>query len=251
MRGRAVFVSGGYFAVLGLGPALGRVLGQQDVADPQPSTVMLSFDYWTTAFGADPGVVGKTLLVSGQPLEIVGVAPRGFVGTTPGERPNVFVPITLEWYQDHEAPTPVVDNRQFSYLYVFGRLQPGVSREEAEQRLNATFRAVVNDVEAPAAAADPDYRSLEAFKARTLSLVSGAGPEPSSALRARPADGVFRCDRHDTADRLRQPRQSHVCARCGAHRRDGGACLARRRTAQALRRCSRSKRCCSRVPRLF
>ncbi len=94
-----MLVSGGYFATLGVGPALGRVLGEQDVVGAQPSTVMLSFDYWTTAFGADPAVIGKTLVVLGHPLEIVGVAPRGFVGTTPSERPSVFAPVTLDWFK--------------------------------------------------------------------------------------------------------------------------------------------------------
>jgi putative ABC transport system permease protein len=191
VRGPAVLVSGGYFAALDVGPALGRVLGPQDIADAQPSAVMLSFDYWTTAFGADPTVLGNTLLVSGKPMEIVGVAPRGFVGTTPGERPNVFAPITLEWYQNYEAPTTIIENRQFSYLYVFGRLKPGVSREEAEQRLNATFRAIINDVEVPAAAPDPNFQSLEAFKARTLSLAPGARGQSQAPRFARGPLTVF------------------------------------------------------------
>ena len=89
VRTSAVLVSGGYFAALGVGPELGRVLGEQDVVDAQPAaSVMLSFDYWTTVFGADPDVLGKTLVVSSRPLEIVGVAPRGFVGTTPGQNPS-------------------------------------------------------------------------------------------------------------------------------------------------------------------
>ncbi len=95
--GSAVLVSGGFFAALGVGPELGRVLGEPDVADGPAATVVLSFDYWQTAYAGDPAVVGKTLLVGGQPLTIVGVAPRGFVGTTPGSRPDVFAPLTLEW----------------------------------------------------------------------------------------------------------------------------------------------------------
>jgi hypothetical protein len=95
VRDSAVLVSGDYFAALGVGPELGRVLGPQDVVVTEPAAnVVLSFDYWTTAFAADPKVLGKKLVVSGQPLEIVGVAPRGFVGTTPGRNIRVFAPLT-------------------------------------------------------------------------------------------------------------------------------------------------------------
>ena len=176
VRESAVLVSGGYFAALGVGPELGRMLGPQDVVDAQPAaSVVLSFDYWTTAFGANPDVLGKTLVVSGRPLEIVGVAPRGFVGTTPGQNISVFAPLTIEWYRDAGRSTPIIEDRAFSYVYVFGRLWPGVARDEAEGRLNATFRALINDLEVPAAAATrAEPEELEALRARTLSLVPGA-----------------------------------------------------------------------------
>ena len=176
VRESALLVSGGYFAALGVGPALGRVLGEQDVVDTEPAaSVVLSFDYWTKAFDADPGVLGKTLVVGGRPFEIVGVAPRGFVGTTPGANISVFAPLTLEWYQFAGRSTPIIEDRGFSYLYMFGRLRPGVSRDEAEGQLNATFRALINDVELPAAAAArAESEELEGLRARTLTLVPGA-----------------------------------------------------------------------------
>jgi predicted permease len=171
--GSAVLVSGGYFAALGVGPELGRVLGEQDVADSNAGTVMLSFDYWTRAFGADPRVLGRTLVVAGQPLEIVGVAPRGFVGTTPGARPDVFAPLTLEWLR---RPRPINENRFFSYTYVFGRLKPGVSLEQAQAALTARFRAIVDDVEVPVLTGIPGLTAddIEEYRNRELTLVSGA-----------------------------------------------------------------------------
>ena len=92
-----MLVSGGYFAALGVGPELGRAIGEADVEGPA-ATVVLCYDYWQTAYGADPSVLGRTLIVDGSPLTIVGVAPSGFVGTTPGERPKVFAPMTLDWF---------------------------------------------------------------------------------------------------------------------------------------------------------
>jgi predicted permease len=151
---------------------------------------MLSFDYWTTAFGADADVIGKTLVVGGRSLEIVGVTPRGFVGTTPDERPDVFTPITLEWFENSGIPGPVTKNRQFSYLYVFGRLRPGVSLESAQARLDASFRGIINDVEVPGAAADPEVR-IEELRARTLSLVPGARGQSQAPRLARTPLAVF------------------------------------------------------------
>jgi predicted permease len=171
--GSAVLVSGGYFAALGIGPELGRVLGEQDVGDGNAGTVVLSYDYWTRAFGADTAVLGRTLVVAGQPLEIVGVAPRGFVGTTPGARVDVFAPLTLEWLR---RATPINENRFFSYAYVFGRLKPGVSLEQAQAALSTRFRAIVDDVEVPILAGNPRLTAedIAEYRARELSLASGA-----------------------------------------------------------------------------
>jgi len=191
IRSSAVLVSGSYFSTLGLGPILGRALGEQDVTDSKPSSVMLSFDYWTTAFGADPNVIGQTLVVSGRPLEIVGVTPRGFEGATPGADPRVFAPITLEWFRDARLPTSILEDRFFAYVYMIGRLRPGVSLEAVEARLNTVFRSIVNDVEAPAAAARPGARDLTEFRARTLSLEPGARGQTRAPSLARTPLMVF------------------------------------------------------------
>jgi predicted permease len=187
--GPVVLVSGGFFAALGVGPELGRVLTDADV-EGTASTVVLSYDYWQTAYGADPSVLGRTLAVAGHPLTIVGVAPRGFVGTTPGERPAVFAPVTLEWGAVRPR-TPLVEDRFFNYLYSFGRLQPGVSLEQAQDVLNATFRAILNDVEAPVVASRDRNVDVAAYRAKTLSLVSGARGQSQEPQRAQGPLAVF------------------------------------------------------------
>lgn len=189
-NGSAVLVSGGYFAALGVTPELGRALGEQDVADGQGAAVMLAHDYWTTSFGADPDVLGRTLVVAGQPLEIVGVAPRGFVGTTPGARPQVFAPLTLDW--QFRRP-PIHEDRFFSYVYAFGRLQPGVSLERAQAALGATFRAIVVDVEIPMLAGRRGVTAadVEEFRAKALSLAPGARGQSQAPRWARTPLAVF------------------------------------------------------------
>src|SRR5690606_14651962 len=96
-----VLVSGSYFSVLGLQPALGRLLGPgDDGVDGVAESVVLSHSYWQSEFGGAPDVLGRTLLVNDVPLTIVGVTPRGFRGTmlSASIAPvTVFVPITISF----------------------------------------------------------------------------------------------------------------------------------------------------------
>src|SRR5581483_8343872 len=92
LNGLGSFVTGSYFSVLDLKPALGRLLAPADDDAPGAHPVaVLSYPYWETQLGSDPSVVGKQITVNGQQLTIVGVAPKGFTGTTLGARPYVFV----------------------------------------------------------------------------------------------------------------------------------------------------------------
>jgi predicted permease len=148
LNGQGLMVSGNYFQVLQAQPALGRLFDSTDdrLVGEAP-VVVLSYDYWTTKFGADPNVLNKTIIVNGQTLTIVGVAPRGFDGTTLGARPAVFVPVTLR-----AAMNPgwrAWDNRLSYAFYLFARLRPGVAIDGARQALDAQYHAIVNDVEAP------------------------------------------------------------------------------------------------------
>src|SRR5690606_7432759 len=112
-RADGLFVSGNYFSLLGLKPALGRLLGpQDDRVDGQAESVVLSYAYWHSELGGDPDLVGRRLIVSGAPLTIVGVAPRGFHGTTVGVRASVFVPITFRGLGAFGS-VPDHDNRLF------------------------------------------------------------------------------------------------------------------------------------------
>ena len=98
-----MLVSGSYFPLLGLRPFAGRLLDAgDDRVEGEASAVVLSHAYWQAAFGADPAVVGRTLVVNGKPLTIVGVGPQDFHGTTVGARAQVFVPITFSWLGGEE-----------------------------------------------------------------------------------------------------------------------------------------------------
>jgi MacB-like periplasmic core domain len=96
INARGMLVSGSYFPVLGVRPALGRLLGPGDDRTIAGHFVaVLSHNYWADKLGADPNVLNKTIVINGQPMTIVGITARGFEGTTLGARPDVFVPLTM------------------------------------------------------------------------------------------------------------------------------------------------------------
>ena len=150
-NGKGLFVSGSYFAVLGVRPAVGRLIGSTDDVRGGPVYVaVLSYDYWLSRFSASPGVLGSTLRVNGQDLAIIGVAPRGFAGTVLGEKPQIFVPITLKDVLDRtgEDANYALDSRSAYWVSLFARLKPGVSIEQARVQIDVPYRAILNEVEA-------------------------------------------------------------------------------------------------------
>jgi hypothetical protein len=90
-------VSAAYFDVLGVPPALGRTFIAEDETAPGANPVIvLTHDFWRTRFGGDPNVVGRTLLINGSPLVVVGVAAPGFRSASLDFRPTMFLPITMK-----------------------------------------------------------------------------------------------------------------------------------------------------------
>jgi predicted permease len=178
-----VFVSGSYFPVLGLTPAMGRLLGpDDDRVEGEPHAAVLSHSYWTTQLGADPDIVGKALTVNGRAMTIVGVAPRGFEGTTLGARPRVFVPITMrEALQPNVRP---LDDRRSYWAYLFARLKPGVTIEQARTAINIHYSSVLSEVEAPLQSGMSD-QTMARFKAKAVELASGPSGQSSVSREAR------------------------------------------------------------------
>jgi predicted permease len=191
-RGGAM-VSGDYFGVLGLRPALGRLIVPED--EPQvgeSAVVVLSYDYWQRRFGGDPNVLGELLTVNGQDLEIIGVAPEGFTGTILGVRMDVFVPLSLRWLM---VPTlgqynPSGPFRFFNYwLYMFGRLEPDVTLPQADAQLNSLYSGILKDIEAPLLPAQLPQDVKDQFRERRITFSPGElGWGPLRAQAARPLE---------------------------------------------------------------
>ncbi len=228
-------MSGKYFSLLGVKPAVGRLLdANDDRVDGEASAVVLSYAYWEAAFGADPAVVGRTLVVNGKPLTIVGVGPRGFHGTTVGERPLVFVPITFRWLANPNAFPHHADRKSY-WAYLFARLKPGVSLDQAAAAINVPYRAILNEVDAPLLTGVGEQQ-LAAFRAKTVVLTPGEQrPEQNRRQRAHAAHDPAGLDGARAVDRMRERREPAARARLDARRRDRRARLARGFAAPAAR----------------
>lgn len=187
-------VSGSYFPTLGLLPALGRLLGpSDDRIDGQAEAIVLSHAYWQSEFRGDPEVLGQTLTVNDVPLTIVGVAPRGFHGTSVSARASFFVPITISFEFSSSgisefaaaSAIPSHDRREYFWVHLFGRLKPDVTRDGADAAMNTVFRAILSEVETPLAI-NATADELDAFRTRALVLKPGARGQTNDQI-LRPA----------------------------------------------------------------
>ena len=175
-------VSGSYFTVLGVQPAVGRLFGPDDDRTVgEPHTVVLSHDYWSTRLAADPGVIGQSLTVNGQPMTIIGVTEPGFTGTTLGSRPHVFVPITMQALM--QPGFKGFDDRRMYWAYLFARLNPNVTLEQASVAINGIYKAIVNDVEAPLQKGMSE-QTLTRFRARQIVVEPGSQGQSSTISEA-------------------------------------------------------------------
>ena len=146
--GDGACVSGSYFPVLGLRPALGRLLTPaDDHVIGGNNVVVVSYSYWSTALGASRSIIGSSLIVNGQSMTIVGVAPPDFTGTTLGASPVVFVPLTMRSAISGNARG--FYERDAHWIYLFARLRPGATAEQARRSLNAVYHSIITQVEAP------------------------------------------------------------------------------------------------------
>ena len=174
--GEGLLVSGSYFPVLELRPALGRLLNSNDdKLVGESRVVVLSYNYWSSRFGLDPTILNKQVIVNGQSLTIVGVAPKGFDGTTIGMRPAVFVPITLRSVLDAATGWSL---RTDYWAYLFARLRPGVTIEAARASLGTQYHAIINDVEAPLQK-DMSAQTMARFRAKPILLAPGGRGQSS------------------------------------------------------------------------
>jgi predicted permease len=177
----AEIVSGSYFPVLGVGPALGRVIEpEDDAAFGAGPVVVLSYDFWQAQFGGAEDIVGRKVLIGNHPMTVVGVAAAGFRGIDVGVVPALWIPTSM----NADANYGEVDdlrNDPVRWLQILARLRPGVSIREAQAGLVPWFRTWLEESTRragfPAISAD----RRRDYLASTLSLTSA--PQGHSPLR--------------------------------------------------------------------
>ena len=164
-------VSGNYFEMLGVRPALGRLFDSNDVtAEGANPVAVLGFDYWKTHLAEAP-VVGKTLLINGAPFTVVGVAAPGFHSMVFGRVPNVYVPVTMQ--RTVQPEWDYLKDRKAYWIGLMGRLRPDVTPSQAEASMNPLFHAL-RESEYPNLA-DQSEKEHEGFVTKAhLNLDAGA-----------------------------------------------------------------------------
>ena len=143
----AEVVSGNYFQLLGLKPALGRLFTAQDETEKNANpVVVLSYEYWRTRFGAAQDIIGQTVLINGHTFSVAGVAPSSFDSAIGGYRPGVFVPVTMiEYALPWRAPLDDLKNHKSAWMTLVARLKPGVSAAQAEASLGPLWHSLRSD----------------------------------------------------------------------------------------------------------
>jgi predicted permease len=127
-------VTGNYFSALGVQPALGRLfLPSEGEAGGKDPYIVLGYSYWQKRFGGDSGIIGKQALIDGQEATIIGVAPKGFQGTSFALDLDGYVPLNM---QPAEDAAKLWSDRNSAALIVMGRLKPGVSLRQAQSSVN-------------------------------------------------------------------------------------------------------------------
>jgi predicted permease len=141
----AELVSASYFPILGVGTVLGRTIAPDDDAEPDGKpVVVLSYSFWQTYFNGDRSIVGRTIALNSHAMTVIGVAQPGFDGVEMGVPAKVFVPIMMN--AEMRPRTDGLKDRQrraFSWVTAYGRLKPGVSREQAQLSLQPLLHSIL------------------------------------------------------------------------------------------------------------
>jgi predicted permease len=169
-----VMASSNLFAVMGVEPTIGRGFRpEEDQVPGRDAVVVLGRTLWEQAFGSDPGVLGRSLRINGQPFTVIGVAPPGFTGLDQFVRSDFFVPIMMTPRLINDPQAGSLEARDARNLTLKGRLKAGASQAIAQSELTA----IATDLER----AYPDTNRNRRFLIRT-ELQSRIAQDPPDAM---------------------------------------------------------------------
>jgi predicted permease len=166
-------VSGNFFSVLGVRPAMGRVLApSDDPAGGGHAVAVLGYGYWMSRFNGDRSVLGRTVVINGHSFEVIGVVEQGFRGFDLGQPTQIYMPATMQpklgpsWLQ--------IDGRRFRWVQVFGRLKPGMTAVQAQAGLLPLYRSILNREATDAAFASASAETKRRFLAGALTVADAS-----------------------------------------------------------------------------
>ena len=165
-------VSGNYFSLLGVRPALGRLFVPQDSATRGAVPfVVLSYRYWAQHLAADPSVIDQSILINGNPFTIIGVVQPGFNSVIGGTVPDFFVPITMKAQMTPQWDE--LEEHRSKWLNIVARLKPGMRVQQAEAGINPLWKAL-RSMELPSITSK-SQRFREQFVAKSyVTLLDGS-----------------------------------------------------------------------------
>src|SRR5258706_3799386 len=177
----AELVSGNYFSMLGVKPALGRLFNSREddqVYQGHP-VIVLSHGYWVSRFARDPSVIGKKVLVNDYPMTIVGVSAEGFAGIDPVQSPQIRVPVLMKSAMAPNWGWLHMDDRRARWVQVFGRLKPGYTVESSKVPIQGLFTQIrAYEMTLPAAKDWSAYNREQFMKGSLLVTSAAVGFSP-------------------------------------------------------------------------
>jgi len=142
------YVSGDFFELLGVKPAVGRLLAPEDDNNASAPVVVLSYRYWRSQFGGSPGIVGKTILLNRIQTTIIGVAEERFDALSPGNLHDVWIPLAMQSPLEHSVDNRSTDPSNWR-LVLIGRLKPEATASQAQAQASALFQNEMTHGEKP------------------------------------------------------------------------------------------------------
>jgi predicted permease len=171
-----LWVSGEFFNVLGVRPALGRLLGPDDDQPGCAPLAVLGHGFWERVYGANPSVVGRSIKLRDRLVDIVGVTPAGFHGLEVGRAFDFVLPLCAEPALSADGKGRAEAGTTW-WLTLFGRLKPGWSLDRANANLAATSPAIFQ------ATLPTGYPAVSVKKYLAMKLVAVPGGQGLSRLR--------------------------------------------------------------------
>jgi predicted permease len=181
----AELVSGSYFPILGVAATLGRTIAPADDATPDSSpVVVLSYSFWRSYFDGDRNIVGRTIVLNNQAMNVIGVAQPGFDGVELGAPAKVFVPIMMKTEMTPHSDGLKDRRRRLSWVTAYGRLKPAVSSQQAQLSLQPLMHGILEmEVQQPEFTRSATSKDRQLFLRNRVELLPGSDNRLRESMR--------------------------------------------------------------------